>query len=117
MPGLVIAGFVALCLAGIGVGALVAPRASARQFGIVPDDARALAFVRAMGARDLVIGALLLLLAGAGRPELLAFGLIASAAIALVDFAVVSAAGARLSARLVHGLGGVALIVAGLVVL
>jgi hypothetical protein len=115
MTGLVVAGFVALCLIGIGVGALVAPRASSRQYGILLEDARALAFIRAMGARDLVIGVLLLMLASAARTELLAWGLIASAAIALVDFAVVSAAGARGASRLVHALGGVGLVVAGLV--
>lgn len=117
MTGMWVAGAVALCLFGIGVGALAAPRTAARQFGIVPGDARALAFVRAMGARDIVIGALLLLLAAAERGELLAWGLIASAGIAGVDFAVVSAAGARLASRLVHGLGGIGLVVAGLVLL
>jgi hypothetical protein len=115
MAGLVLGGLVALCLIGIGVGALVAPRASSRQFGIAAEDGPALAFVRAMGARDLVIGVLLLLLASAERRDLLAYGLLASAAIAAVDFAVVSAAGARLSARLVHAVGAVGLVVAGLV--
>jgi hypothetical protein len=114
MSGTWIAGAVALCLFGIGVGALAAPRASSRQYGIAAEDASALAFIRAMGARDLVIGALLLLLAAAERGELLAWGLIASAGIAGVDFAVVSAAGARLSSRLLHGLGGIGLVVAGL---
>jgi hypothetical protein len=113
----VVAWFVALCLFGIGAGALAAPRASSRQYGILADSAAGLAFIRAMGARDLVIGVLLLLLAGAGRRDLLAWALIASAAIAAVDLAVVSAAGARRSARLLHGLGGAGLVAAGLVLL
>jgi hypothetical protein len=117
MAALWVTGFVAFCLCAIGVGALAAPLASSKQFGIPAEGAGGLAFIRAMGARDLVIGVLLLLLAAAGRRELLAWGLIASAAIACVDFAVVSAAGARLSARLVHGLGGAGLVVAGLLLL
>jgi len=107
---------VALALIGIGVLALAAPRPSARQYGIAVDDSRALAFIRAMGVRDLVIGVLLLLLASAGRRELLAWGMVASAAIAVVDFAVVSAAGARTGARVLHAGGAIGLLVAGLAI-
>ncbi len=116
MLGLAVTALVALGLIGLGVGALAAPRASAAQYGIVPDDSRALAFIRAMGVRDLVIGALLLLLAGAGRRELLAWGMVASAAIAVVDFWVVSAAGARTAARVLHAGGAIGLLIAGLVI-
>jgi len=116
MIGLAVTALVALGLIGIGAGALAAPRASARQYGIVSGDPRALAFIRAMGARDLVIGVLLLLLAGAARRDLLAWGMAASALIALVDFAVVSAAGARTAARAVHAIGGIGVLVAALVI-
>ncbi len=117
MIGLTLAGLVALGLIGIGVGALVAPLASSRQYGIVLDDARGLAFIRAMGVRDLVIGVLVLLLVGTGRPGLLALGMAASAAVALLDFAVVSAdPSARPKARLLHGAGALALLVAALVI-
>ena len=90
MIGIAFTGVIVLGLLGIGVGALVAPRASARQYGIVLDDSRALALIRAMGVRDLVIGVLLLLLASTERRGLLACGMVASAAIAVVDFVVVS---------------------------
>jgi len=118
MIGLTITALVALGLFGIGIGALVAPRASSAQYGIVLDDARALAFIRAMGARDLVIGLLLLLLllACGERRELLAFGMAASAVIALVDFVVVSAAGGRIASRVLHAGGAIGLVVAGLVI-
>jgi Domain of unknown function (DUF4267) len=76
-------------LVGIGVAALVAPGMSSAQYGIVVPDRRALAFLRAMGVRDLVIGILLGLLLWAERPTALACGAAASALIALVDFAVV----------------------------
>ena len=118
MLGLALTGLVALGLIGIGVGALAAPRVAARQFGIVLDDPRALAFLRAMGVRDLVIGVLLLLLIAAGQRELLAFGVAASAAVAVLDFAVVSrdrpAGAAR--ARLLHGVGAIGLLLIALVI-
>ncbi len=44
----------------IGAGAVVAPRFSAPQFGLPSEDRTALAFVRGLGARDVVIGALIL---------------------------------------------------------
>ena len=116
MIGLAITALVALGLIGIGVGALVAPRPSSQQYGIASDDTRALAFIRAMGVRDLVLGVLLLILAAAGRRDLLAWGMAATAAIALVDFALVSAAGARTAARTLHAVGGIGVLVAALVI-
>ena len=126
MIGLVLTGLVVFGLIGIGVGALVAPRAASRQYGILLDDARSLAFIRAMGVRDLVIGVFVLLLASTGRRDLLALGMAASAAVALLDFAVVSGdrapgatpaqAATRSPARLLHGGGAIALLVAALVI-
>lgn len=116
MLGLGVTALIALGLIGIGVGALAAPGVSSRQYGIAAREPGALAFIRAMGVRDLVLGVLLLILAGAGRRDLLAWGMAASAAIALVDFALVSAAGARRGARMLHALGGVGVLVAALVV-
>ena len=118
MLGLWLAGGIALGLLGIGGGALVAPRLSARQYGIAIEDVRALAFIRAMGVRDVVLGVLLLLLAAAGRRELLAAGVLASAAVAVLDYVVVSRdrppAPAR--ARLLHAGGALGLLVAGAVI-
>jgi Domain of unknown function (DUF4267) len=121
MLGLGLAGLAALALIGIGLGALLAPRFSSRQYGILLEDPRALAFIRAMGVRDGVIGVLLLLLAGAGRRELLAWALLATTAIAGVDFALVwrdraPAAGPRSTARLLHALGALGLLGSALVI-
>jgi hypothetical protein len=117
MIGLALAGLVALALIGIGAGALVAPRAASRQYGIAVDDSRSLGFIRAMGVRDLLIGVLVLLLASTGRRDLLALGVAASAAIAVVDFVVVSRdASARPAARALHGGGVIAVLVAALVI-
>lgn len=116
MIGLAVAALVALFLIGVGAGALVAPRRFLQQYGIMLDDPRALAFIRAMGVRDLAIGVLLLLLAGAGSRGLLAWGMAASAMIAFVDYAVVSAAGARSGARALHAIGGIGVLAAALVI-
>jgi hypothetical protein len=116
MLALAIAALVALGLIGVGVGALAMPRRFSQQFGIVLDDPRALAFIRALGVRDLGIGILLLLLAWAERRELLPWGLAAAALIAFVDYAVVSAAGASRAARALHALGGITVLVAAIVV-
>jgi endo-alpha-1,4-polygalactosaminidase (GH114 family) len=116
MTALTVTALVALALIAIGAVALAAPRFSSQQYGIVPGDPRALAFLRAMGVRDLVIGVLLLLLAAAGRRELLAWGMAASAAIAALDLAVVRAAGGPMAARALHAGGGIALVIAALVI-
>jgi hypothetical protein len=112
MIGLALAILVAFALVAIGVGALLAPRAASHQYGIAHDDPRALALIRAMGVRDLVLGALVLLLAATGRRDLLALGLAASVLVAALDFAVVSAdPSARRNARILHG-GGALLVLA-----
>jgi hypothetical protein len=58
MLGLVVGALVALLLIAVGAGALLVPRMASQQFGIVLDDPRALGFIRAIGARDLLIGVL-----------------------------------------------------------
>jgi hypothetical protein len=116
MIALAVSALVALVLIGIGAVALLAPRRASQQFGIVLDDPRALAFIRALGVRDLAIGILLLLLAAAGRRELLAWAMAASALIAFVDFAVVSAAGARGAARALHAIGGIGILLAAFLI-
>jgi Domain of unknown function (DUF4267) len=109
-------------LVAIGFGALVAPSRSATLYGIVLDDERALAFVRAMGARDLVIGGLLAVIALERRGAPLGWALCLTAAVALVDCVVVTgdrrAASAGAPARAVdapvlHAAGAVALVIAG----
>lgn len=47
-------------LLAIGAGAIVAPAASSAQFGLATREPTALAFVRATGARDMILGALVL---------------------------------------------------------
>ena len=116
MLGLALTGIVALGLLGLGVGALLAPRLSARQYGISLADPRALAYIRAMGVRDLVLGVVLLLLAATERRGLLAAAVAVSALVAIVDFAVVAKDGAPARARLLHAGGALGLLAIALVV-
>jgi len=103
---------VALGLVAVGGGALAAPRVATAQYGIVVEDPRALAFVRAMGVRDLVIGLLLGLLAVTRSRQIVADGLYVTCLIALVDFVIVAMDRAPGRAR---GLPPLALHTAGVV--
>ena len=109
-------------LVALGFGALSAPRRWAALYGIVLDDQRALAFIRAMGARDLVIGGLLAMIAYQRRREALGWGLCVTAVVALVDYVVVTAdrraapPGSPVHAmdpRVLHAMGTVGLVLAG----
>jgi hypothetical protein len=91
MIGMALCGLAVLGLLAIGVGAIVAPAFSSGQYGIVVADARALAYLRAMGARDLVLGIVLALVMALGSTALLAASVAACALVAIVDFAVVAA--------------------------
>ena len=102
----------------LGLGVLVAPGKSSAQYGIVLDDPRAFAFLRAMGIRDAVIGGLLALMAFAREREMLGWGMVVTAAIAVADFLVVTAdrrvtgtAGRPDAARVLHAGGAVGLLV------
>lgn len=126
MIGWILSAVVILSLLAIGLAGMVAPRRSSEQYGIALDDPRALAFIRAMGVRDAVIGGLLALMAFARARDMLGWGMCVTASIALVDLLVVtadrrisgSATGSRLDAvRLLHAGGAVGLLVAASVLL
>jgi len=112
--GSIVAALGGVAFFAIGLGALLAPGLSSVQYGLPVTDRAALALVRAVGARDLVLGIIvLLLLAGRNRSALeLVLG--ASILAALGDAAAVSTgrddAGPRQLA--VHAGGAAALFVA-----
>jgi hypothetical protein len=124
MIGMLLCGLAVLGLLGIGVGAIVAPAFSSGQYGIVVADARALAYLRAMGARDLVLGIVLALVMALGSSALLAASVAACALVAVVDFAVVAAdprpatppAVARGLSLTLHAGGAIGLLAAALLV-
>jgi hypothetical protein len=111
-------GSIAAALSGfafivIGIGALFAPAISSAQYGLPTTDRTALALVRAIGGRDLVLGVIVVLLLGARNRAALELVLGVSILAAVVDVAAVSsvrdeARGARLG---VH-IGGAAALAA-----
>ena len=118
MIGWSLSALIVVSLLSLGVGVLVAPRKSSEQYGIVLDDPRALAFLRAMGVRDAVIGGLLALMALGGARDMLGWGIAVTAAIAVADYVLVTA-DRRLTrdpgmgldaARLLHAGGAVGLL-------
>jgi hypothetical protein len=122
MLGWALSAVIIVSLVAVGVGALSAPRRSAALYGIVLDDQRALAFIRAMGARDLVIGGLLAVIAFQRREGPLGWGLCLTAVVALADSVVVTAdrraatsgAPARaMDPRVLHAMGAVGLLLVG----
>ena|SRR5689334_5974759 len=119
MLGWILGALVVLGLLAIGVGGLIAPGRASAQYGIVLDDPRSLAFVRAMAARDLVIGGLLAAIGLAGARTTLGWTTCLTALIAVVDFAVVSAdvpharGEATRRARILHAGGVAGLLVTG----
>lgn len=111
-------------LVGIGVAALLAPRMASEQYGIVCADPRALAFLRAMGIRDLSLGLMVGIVAATADRAALAWVVLALVPVAVVDFAVVvrDSASAPVPAgpshaRLLHVGGAVGLLAAALIVL
>ena len=113
---------IAVSLVAVGLGALAAPRRWAVMYGIVLDDERALALIRAMGVRDLVIGGLLVLIALQGRRVPLGWGLCLTAVVALVDYVVVTAdrraalpgsPAHAMDPRVLHAIGAVGLVITG----
>jgi len=110
----------------VGFGALWAPRRWAALYGIVLDDRRALAFIRAMGVRDIAIGGLLAVIAYQRARTALGWGLFLTAVVALADYVVVSAdrraatPGSRAHAmdtRVLHATSTVGLVVAACLLL
>ena len=125
MLGWALSVVIVVSLVGLGLGGLAAPRRFAALYGIVLDDERALAFIRAMGARDVVIGALLAVIAAQRRNAPLGWALCLTALVAVADYVVVAAdrrtaasgAGTIIDARMLHVTGAVGLIVAGALLL
>jgi hypothetical protein len=98
--------------AAIGAGALVAPRLSAGQYGLPTDDPTALAFVRALGARDIAIGGALI----SNRDDRPALARICfwSTIAAFADAAAVGSIRGIRPQHIIHISGGFALALAGL---
>jgi hypothetical protein len=123
MIGWILAVLVIVALLAIGLGGVAAPRSASMQYGIVPDDARAVGLIRAMAVRDLVIGGLLAMLALAATRHALGWAMFLTAPIAAVDLLVVMADRRATSrspldrASALHAGGAVGLLITGAVLL
>lgn len=114
MIGSIVAGLGGCAFFCIGILALLAPGISSEQYGLPTTDRTALALIRAVGARDLVLGIIVLLLLAARNRAALELVLGVSILAAAGDAAAVTAgrsdAGPRQLA--VHAGGAAALFVA-----
>jgi hypothetical protein len=123
MIGLTLAALNVVGLLAIGIGGVVAPRGASKEYGIVLDDPRAVGFIRAMAARDLVIGGLLGMMALVATRHTLGWAMWLTAFIAAIDLLVVTAdrratSRSRLArATLLHAGGTVGLLITGAVLL
>ena len=103
---------VCVAIAAIGVRLLVRPTAATRDFGVRPDDARALTAIK--GVRDITSGVVpMVVWAVAGVPAL-GWALIAASITPWADMGIVLARdGRRRAAFGIHGLTAALLVVAG----
>lgn len=112
MIGNLLAYLAATAFIAIGLGALLAPATSSQQYGLATKDAIALAYVRALGVRDLVLGLLLISFAltrDSGAAAIVAeFG----ALVGLSDFLIVAASRGKEARRnlVIHGAGTIGLL-------
>lgn len=113
MIGSVLSALAALSFLGLGAGAAIAPGSLAANYGLPTSDATAHAYVRGLGARDAVLGLLVLtfLIAKARGP--LGATVALSALVGASDFAIVAASRGRdaKTSLAIHGTGTVGLLI------
>jgi hypothetical protein len=85
--GRMLTGAGSLAVLGIGTGALTFPAASTRTYGIVSDNPDTHAYIRALAARDLVMGAFCLWATIANDRKAMEAGLLTCTLAPLADFA------------------------------
>lgn len=104
----------ALAIIVLGIRFFVAPRQATLDFGVEPDNVRALAAIK--GGRDVTLGVIVILVwAGAGRSAV-GWALLGAAVAPMIDATIVLTNDGKLAKALgVHGLTAVLLIAAGLI--
>jgi len=105
MLGRILAGLGAISVLGIGASALARPRQSTSTYGIPSDDDNTLAYVRAVAARDLVMGAFILWAATANDRKAMEFGLAASVMAPAADLILARQRRGNIPQLLIHGAG------------
>jgi len=102
-----------LAFLGLGAGALAAPRALADNYGIAIEGPDQIAYLRAVGARDAVIGLMIAAFLARRERGPLAVALALSSLVGASDFALVAAARGRAAplSLAIHGGGTLGLLV------
>jgi hypothetical protein len=109
----------ALAIGALGAGAILAPAAMTRGYGVPSDDAGALEYVRAVGARDVVLGAIIAAVLLRGDRYTLAATMLSCSLVGFADFSIVRNAGHNEAALAlaIHSTGFAACSVVALLVL
>ena len=118
MIGMILALLGAIAFIAIGIAALVAPKTSSEQYGLPSTEPYALSLVRALGARDLALGLILLGLVLGKAHFAILLTLTFSAVIAIIDALIVNrerGADARKSV-FTHTIGALGCIAASLAI-
>jgi hypothetical protein len=87
--GKTLAALGALAIATLGGGAVLAPAAMTRGYGVPSDDPGALEYVRAVGARDIVLGAIIGAVLIRGDQRTLSATMLCCSLVGLADFLIV----------------------------
>ena len=97
----------------IGSRFLLTPRRATTDFGVAPDDVRALTAIK--GVRDITSGVVLLVVWAAAGTTALGWALLAAALTPIADAVIVTTRGRKLATALgIHGLTAALLLAAGL---
>ena len=103
---------VAISFLGLGAGSLAAPHALAENYGLPVEDETGIAYVRAVGMRDAVLGLVLLAFLVRREREPLAIVVGLSALVGASDFTIVGTRRGAAAPRslAIHGTGTIGLI-------
>jgi hypothetical protein len=109
----------AFAIGTLGAGAILAPAAMTRGYGVPSDDSGALDYVRAVGARDIVLGAIIAAVLLRDDRNALAATMLCCSLVGLADVLIVRNAGhdEAAPALAIHSAGFVACSVVALLVL
>jgi len=112
MLGSLAAALAATSFLALGAGSLVAPRALAQNYGLPIDDATGVAYVRALGMRDAVLGLVLLTFLLRRDSAALATSVGLSSLVGASDFAIVATrrGGQAPLSLAIHGTGTLGLL-------
>lgn len=95
-----------IALLAVGAGALARPHGLAQSYGLPVEEPNGLNFVRATGARDVVLGAILIAVAYLHDPLALAVVIAAGLALSLADFTIAFVGGGGIHRAHVTHIGG-----------